>query len=151
MESSINPEIFRIASRVRDWAEEIAAQYELPASLCGLCAIAARKLFRELKKSGYSSELMIHHKDSLAHAFVVCQGFIIDVTATQFGKERIFITPAGAKNLAEYWKPTYVCRSEKSFIRKQRGPVFWCEREITLKVVKEELKKKRQLKEVVNC
>ena len=65
--------------------------------LSGMCAIASAKLWNDLSSIGIKSE--IHYGDS--HVFLVLNGLIVDVTATQFkdGKfhpDEIFISPLKA-------------------------------------------------------
>lgn len=95
---SINRElILSCARRVRAWTkrqahkyydmsfdERIDSQddyYEIdPSDLMGGCAIASTRLFLELQKLGIPAELCVTH----THAFLVVDGHILDVTATQF-------------------------------------------------------------------
>lgn len=71
----------KIALDVRKWAEQYAKRHHYDSDLCGLCAISSARLSYKLEKAGIPHK--IAHNDS--HAFVVCNGYIIDVTATQFG------------------------------------------------------------------
>ena len=89
--------ILSCARRVRAWTKRQAHKYydlsfdertdsqdgyyEIdPSDLMGGCAIASTRLFLELQKLDIPAELCVTH----THAFLVVEGHILDVTATQF-------------------------------------------------------------------
>lgn len=75
-----------IGRETRAWAERVAKRTgEYPRDLCGMCAIAAGRLHKELRKAGFESVLAANS----GHCFVLVKGYVVDVTATQFeGFER---------------------------------------------------------------
>lgn len=80
----MNPEIERIATLTRKWAEKLAIVESFPPDLCGLCGRASGKLFYELALAGFRPS--IH--SSGGHCFVTLDDHVIDITATQFNETR---------------------------------------------------------------
>lgn len=82
------------AKQAREWAEEVTGPegpYKyIDESMCGLCAIASVYLGYLLKKAGYQPIYALRVSN---HCFIVCEGFVIDVTATQFNRKPIEILP----------------------------------------------------------
>ena len=81
-----------IAQEVRAWAEHIQKQTMnlFSSNLLGLCAISSAYLFCKLKEAGIETHIVSNHK----HCFLITKDdFVVDVTATQFGFEKILITP----------------------------------------------------------
>lgn len=78
--------IREIAKQARRWGERIAENYEeLDSSteeLEYLCAICSAHLFCLLKKEGYDPVIVENDE----HCFVLCDGKLVDVTASQFNK-----------------------------------------------------------------
>ena len=80
-------DIKRIAHEVRKWAEDYADVHVDeslsidPTDLMGMCAIASARLFTRVQSAGYI-EARLWSND--IHCFVTYQGWVIDVTATQF-------------------------------------------------------------------
>lgn len=76
--------IRKLANEVRKWAEHIQKttddEYGYDEDLCGLCAIASARLHFRLKQHNIESTI-IH---GWAHVFLVIEGVVVDVTATQF-------------------------------------------------------------------
>lgn len=132
------PQILEIAERCRLWAERTAVRAVSiglgddidQRDLMGMCIIAARKLFRELKLCGFDPQLAV----SYAHAFVLvpCDGrmHVLDITATQFDRERVVLIPL-TRARASYWKLEKVFGSERSLIRSLRADQ-WNECEIVV-------------------
>lgn len=70
---------------MRIWVEAVALQLRRdPASLQGLCVIAAYELFDRLSKNPRLSGYKIRFAKSEFHAFVTVDALTVDVTATQF-------------------------------------------------------------------
>jgi hypothetical protein len=104
--SSLN-EITRLAGEVREAAKELAIDiYQEehgaadPFDLCGMCAIASYALEQVLFDHGYESEFILAILDDprpCSHCWVEIDGWIIDITATQFGPEYhdVHIVPIG--------------------------------------------------------
>lgn len=93
-----------LAVIVRRWAERRAWDDEL----CGMCARASAQLWRRLRRAGIKAMLGYaerHRNRSPCHVFVLCDGLVVDVTATQFGRDQIVIRRAGAaKQEAWFWR-----------------------------------------------
>lgn len=95
--------ILECARITRKWANTYFGIYEARRDLCGLCATASSRLWTLLQKKGVPSKLHMVDVNNYCHVFVVCEGMIIDVTATQFGEDDICIVEH--KSRAEwFWK-----------------------------------------------
>jgi hypothetical protein len=73
------------ARKARRWAERLeekeCEEYDcFPRDLGGYCVIASIYLYKLLRDAGLNPRVIFNED----HAFVVCQGYLIDVTATQF-------------------------------------------------------------------
>lgn len=55
---------------------------------CLVCAWALEKI---LKAHGFKAELCIGEYDSCTHAFVVVDGYVVDITATQFQRPEVVV------------------------------------------------------------
>lgn len=67
--------------------------------LCGGCALAATIIAQELRKLGKKAHVI--WQDS--HCWTECDGYIIDVTATQFDGPEISISKIGEKPNKWFW------------------------------------------------
>lgn len=76
--------VYNIAKRSRLWAEARAKSYGYPYDLCGMCAITAGHLHRALRQAGFKSVIAC----GPFHCFVLLNGYVVDVTATQFEGHR---------------------------------------------------------------
>lgn len=108
--------IKEVANQTRRWAERYAANNYFPRDLTGVCAIAATKLFLDLQKNGFKD---IHIVENTEHAFVVCEGHIVDVTATQFGLGSIVIEPKSKKPNYTFWKTDRKFKTANGFMKYQ--------------------------------
>jgi len=88
--NQISPDIISTAEATRKWAEKIGQKEKWPKNLCGLCIRASVRLFTQLRKRGYRPRICAYIK-SPRHFYVKVNGHIIDVTATQFQDETVFI------------------------------------------------------------
>lgn len=82
----------KIAHRVRRWAEKIAQKYPDyfgEEDLSCLCGVASGKLLWTLKQAGIKAQIAV----SECHAFVLWNGYVVDITATQipYGREKVEI------------------------------------------------------------
>jgi hypothetical protein len=80
---NVKSELYRIAKGVRQWALN---QNDSTGDLDCWCAICSTEVFKRLKRQGFNPtfvELLLC--DDEAHCFVECNGYTIDVTASQFG------------------------------------------------------------------
>lgn len=95
-----------VASKAREWAEIKQRKYQFlfRPDLCGMCAKASGYLFELLSKEGIKAKIAINDK----HCFVIVNDYIVDITATQYGREKIYIIPlAEAENqYYNYWTVT---------------------------------------------
>lgn len=84
-------QIRTLARNVRQWAEKNATKYEAyEDDLCGMCGIATTKLSHELLKKGIKHKLILvdaTESTGEEHCFIYVNNYIVDVTATQFGKD----------------------------------------------------------------
>lgn len=80
-----------IAKHVRQWCEDYISNKEnndyFASDLCGMCCIASGRLSLALQLQGFPAKIASNN----CHAFVVLYDHIVDVTATQFHQEEIFI------------------------------------------------------------
>lgn len=87
--------IRRLACETRSWAEKENEERNKPFSndLCGMCAIAAAELFKRLTEAGISARISANHDHCFVEALDASGrgGLIVDVTATQFGRDKIMI------------------------------------------------------------
>jgi hypothetical protein len=132
--------IRQVANETRRWAEKENKERNKPFStdLCGMCAIAAAELFTRLTKAGVSARISANHE----HCFVEVLdaagrgGLIVDVTATQFGRDKILITRRselgiGMRNDSFYWKAREKFYSVED-LREWQAEVGWPENQIIL-------------------
>jgi len=82
--------LVRIAYKVRDAFEEIGQKEQLPQDLCGLCLRSSVQLFVAAKYFGIDIQVI----GGYGHCYTMRDGYIIDVTATQFCEtERVLVVP----------------------------------------------------------
>ena len=103
-------QLLKVALKARKVAERYqkANASEFSSDLCGLCGVASKVLVDLLKDAGFAPRLVVgrFQGDSnfgskgaqrVNHSWVEVQGFVVDVTATQFGiKTPVLITPSKA-------------------------------------------------------
>jgi hypothetical protein len=81
--------------------ERIAAKEGFGWGLAGLCCRASADVFRALKKAGFSPTLVLAD----CHGWVELDGWIIDITATQFERlkaRRVHVASSGSYR-GEHW------------------------------------------------
>lgn len=82
------PVIVKVAKKTREIFDIANAEYKtFKPHLKGACAMASACIFDELIALGLSPKIV----SSATHTWVVCDGWLIDVTATQFGQPKIVI------------------------------------------------------------
>lgn len=114
--------IKKIAQQTRAWAHRHRHKVDVEEDLCGMCAIAAGELHKRLKVAGFSAVIALRNTEDEGHAFVICEGHIVDVTATQFG----WITTRGNNRNWERQrrlKPVEIV----PLLPKKDRPYFWQE------------------------
>jgi hypothetical protein len=98
-------EIFKIAKSVRRWVERHPRSTE---SLIGWCGICSFRIFDRLKKINLRPIFVsVSHPwlECDCHCFVLCEDYLVDVTATQFGfnKNIVILNIDDAKYMNWYW------------------------------------------------
>lgn len=106
-------QLFAHARAVRVWAEGVARSTGRDAeSLRGMCAIAAFELFERLRADPKLRGRAIVFAKSEFHAFVMVDGLVVDVTATQFINtdpvEGVWIVDLSDEPDPGVWVPTEV-------------------------------------------
>lgn len=71
--------------------------------LTGLCAIGSKLLFVKLQEYGIKSYFIVNRKDEWGHVYLICNNYILDITATQFSMPKLFIQDKN-KVLLDYRK-----------------------------------------------
>jgi hypothetical protein len=69
-----------IALKTREWAINTRTD-DFSEHLAGMCAIASAELFKRLKAEGFKPKICFTEE----HTFILVDGLVVDVTATQFG------------------------------------------------------------------
>lgn len=81
-------ELIRLARWSRALFDEGNTKTKLfPPHLGGACAIASAFIFNALEQAGYEAAIV----SGRGHTFVVCEGWLVDITATQFGQPGIVV------------------------------------------------------------
>ena len=114
-------ELRRGATSVRRWAEKYAKLHDHFDDLCGMCAIASGELWRRLRLIGGKPVFCyVDDGEGDAHVFIECDGYLIDVTATQFEENRVVVRrKKSAWAQRDWWKATWRCRSITAFKAQQ--------------------------------
>jgi hypothetical protein len=86
--------------------------------LDGFCAFGAVFLFDALREKGLTPKLAVaEDDDDSGHCFVLCEGHVVDVTATQFGKEAVEIVPVARVSESEwFWVPQRLFSATTEFV-----------------------------------
>lgn len=128
--------VIAIAGKVRDAFEEIGKNEQYPSNLCGLCLRASAQLFAAAADFGIDIQII----GGIGHCFNMCDGYIIDVTATQFGEiDRVLVVhPANVavrQSSFSSWKKESVSVSlEEAYARTwNEAPTFTKDRLVVLK------------------
>lgn len=90
MDSNTRRTVTNLARKVRAWCEAENVKLETPKNknLCGWCAIATARLWKELNAQGVKGQIHLSLSGPCAHVFLVVDDHIVDVTATQFPQFR---------------------------------------------------------------
>jgi len=95
------------AYRVRYFGElfQKVNSYNFLEDLTGMCGICAYFLFRSLKKKRFHPVF----SSNRFHSFVMVEGFLVDVTATQFEgiTDKVFIRPMPFSGWRKHWIPIH--------------------------------------------
>jgi len=120
-----------IAFFAREWSEAFNSKHTIAwdEDLCGMCAISAAFLFRELKRAGYRPVLAY----SDYHFFVLIDDYIVDVTATQFTVLREVLPSIVVRHKNEveakeyfFWRVTKTFTSLRQMFIFQNDFLGWC-------------------------
>jgi hypothetical protein len=106
------------ALQTRRWAERVQKAnpgseriYDAKFSkdLSGFCLRAASRLAAQLQKKGIRAKVLVATPGDAhgAHAFVETGGYILDVTATQFGGPKVRVLPKKKMDSVEAWTQDY--------------------------------------------
>jgi hypothetical protein len=113
-----------LASKTRLAIVELTANYGKqisplpPYKLSGVCGIASYSLYRVYREHKYNAKLACGSFKDWPHAFLICDGFIIDITATQFGiSDEVYISKSDSVN----YKVKYI--NEQAIESLKRWPV----------------------------
>ena len=100
--------IHNVAVEVRKWAEVVSSSVHIDnpqgwdSNLTNMCAMVSSVLAHRLHTLGFTSAKLA---DSGCHTFVLYEGYVLDLTATQFGDfDHIMVVPfKAAKNITVMW------------------------------------------------
>lgn len=98
-------EFKEVATKVRNWA--LSHRMER-SELYGWCTTCSKKIFEVLQESGFQPIFCRIHKNSYcisgtAHCFVLCNDYLIDCTASQFGQEEVFVKKNSEVEKLWFW------------------------------------------------
>lgn len=129
----MNRKLRRIGKIARRKSEEIADELSweyISKDLCGFCARGSAILFNELKKRNYEPKII----EGDGHFYIECNGYIIDITATQFGDfSKVVVRKKLStymKNLG-YWNVLNKYNSIEAARKQQRSDGWTIEQTIT--------------------
>ena len=97
----LNRNVYQLALHIRTIFENIAFDFGYMSDLCGLCKRASVQLFLEGRKRGYNIKLVACY----GHVYNTYRNYIIDITATQFGKRSKVLTTKKNGNQIGNWEP----------------------------------------------
>lgn len=110
-------ELKRIGLKVRAKTERFARKNKYSKTLEGCCGIASGWLLDELNKSKIKARAILVDEINIAHCYVLVEEkYIFDVTATQFGEEKIVIKDKNKLDTV----PWYWAKNRKKIITKER-------------------------------
>ena len=99
--------IFNAARRIRRELEKLVVRgggSRLDADeLEGFCGIASARLLKHLQAAGLDAKVIEAPPGSYSHFFIEVEGYLVDITASQFGKPRIVIRRLSSVNPDEDW------------------------------------------------
>lgn len=95
---SLNDALVKQAKSARRWAMRNRSKFNCGDDLAGMCAIASGYLHRLLDKAEIESFLCVNDH----HCFLISSGYIVDITATQYGFRPITIIPEDKVD-QEFW------------------------------------------------
>lgn len=126
MDKSMRPLFMRVARKLRKELEVLVTvddpktSWQLldgsPPDLCGACMYGSIMVFMELKRLG-RKPLMV---EGDGHWFSHCDGYLIDITASQFGMKDVEVFPIDqVRDQDRFWVSTKVTKTIRGM-----DPVF---------------------------
>lgn len=92
----------KLALKIRKAFEEIENRRYYRFDLPGYCKRASIQFFLEARKRRFDVNIAA----SYVHVYNIYDGYIIDITASQFGvQDRVLITKINERSQNGYWKP----------------------------------------------
>jgi len=120
-----------VAKATRRWAElvvrtEWARGGYGQSDLGGFCALATIELYRQLKGAGHCPRICLARDDDFNyHCFVLLDGKVVDVTASQFGHQAVVVRKPAVR--LWYWRPFKVYKTLAGFKSRLRADDWDCE------------------------
>ena len=113
----IPDKLHKIAKSARAKCERVNNKHDLfPDTLDGMCGIASAYLFKELKRYKLNPTLAENNN----HCFILCKGYIIDITASQFGYRRVVVEEKEELEGDGWWEVENTFKSLKKFNTHQK-------------------------------
>lgn len=109
--------VLDIANEARAWAEKKQRNYQFfyAQNLCGMCAKASGYLFEQLKEAGIPAKLALTSN----HCFVLVDNHIVDITATQFGREKVMVKELKDED-GHFWREPMIFEDIEVLVRYQQ-------------------------------
>lgn len=107
MDKKVRDIVKTVAEEVRHWVEKKDAALKWPTrDMNGWCAIASGQLARRLAMEGVQAMLHLQQSDFGCHVYCVVDDYVVDVTATQFGKafKKVVIMHHREAEAYEHWQ-----------------------------------------------
>lgn len=111
-----NQKLFAVATQTRQWAEQQSKLFGMPPTLDGMCGAASVHIVKALKEKGIQSEIALAD----GHAFVLSSGYVVDVTATQFGEFPPVLVQLRSTLENKWWWKYYKTCSVEEFLYESR-------------------------------
>lgn len=80
------------------------AQQHGQTDLCGWCAKGSVTLFRLLIKAGKTPAIKVWQSGELGHCYIECDGYLLDITASQFGLNAIEVVRLKNLSTPSFWR-----------------------------------------------
>ncbi len=100
-------EVIQIAANVRTAFEALADRSNKNKNLSGFCVRASVQLFLAVQAKGYNIKIFIGD----GHVYNIFQDYIVDITATQFGKKKKVWVVKAKRNQVGCWRNPYFVRN----------------------------------------
>lgn len=116
---TLQEKFFRIAKAERQKCRYMCTWPKLTAR----CAACSHKLFKRLKELGYKPQIIVNYW----HCFVLCQGYLLDITASQFDTYDVDVTVIkyAERKHHYFWKMDRVAKNSlelEKILKKDRWP-----------------------------